>query len=565
MIKQISISNVRERLKRKTILFALWNCESDSGWTRYQFYEPLKNIFRQVIPFDPRKRRFMYGPEKMKVNFLNLIREKKPDYAFMQFGSDEINIDMIEEINKISPKTKTIGLFTDDDTDYILFTQYYALFLDYCMATQPEYLHLYKKDGLKNFFKMVGTNIELFNPSYVSKKYEVTFVGQYYPPRAEVINYLLKKGVNIKVWGNSKWADNLIYKRAFCGGPIGPKEYADVMNKSKIVLGLVKNQYGNVHISHRPFEASACKAFQILDYAPEYWNYLKKDKEIIMFKDKEDLLRKIEHYLKNEKKREEIAERAHKRVRHSYNINIELLRFFGNILKDEKNFSRRKIPTITKKLIELSDEDINMDKKHIINYVRNYDFVSFSKKEWNKHKYKDFIQMYCLEKTKKDICCCDYYLSNKNLGTIMVSKTSRYFKFQGEEKTKKILHPAQIFVTKKYFIKNLNNLKRFVAGKGNLQIKENNISFISIPLITISNIEDNYLNVLNNLSKSELEKAFQLNFFYILYSLFHRRRFFTDIYLYKLLLFSLRNGFISKYLLSSLKTREFINRIFNIN
>ena len=255
-------------LKNKTIVFSLWNCENKTGWTNYQFYEPLKKLFGEVISFDPRTRRFQYGPDLMKKRFLEIIRTKKPDYVFMQVGSDEFNLDIIEEINKSSPKTLTIGLFTDDDSDFDIFTRYYALFLDYCMASQPRYLSKYKKDGLKNAFPMMGTNLGLFNNIKIEKKYDVSFVGQYYPPRAEIIDFLAKNRIKVSVWGNSKWLDYLEHKEVYISGPINVNEYVKVMNQSKITLGLVKNQYGSIHVSHRPFEAAACKSFQILDYAP---------------------------------------------------------------------------------------------------------------------------------------------------------------------------------------------------------------------------------------------------------------------------------------------------------
>ena len=102
---------ITKLLKNKTILYSLWDCESKTGWTRYQFAGPLKEIFKEVITFDPRKKRFNYGPEEMKKRFLSIIKNKKPDYLLFMVGSDEMNISTIEEINKISPNTKTIALF----------------------------------------------------------------------------------------------------------------------------------------------------------------------------------------------------------------------------------------------------------------------------------------------------------------------------------------------------------------------------------------------------------------------------------------------------------------------
>ena len=71
-LKKLVPSKTERLLKEKTILYSLWDCESKTGWTRYQFSEPLKKIFGEVITFDPRKKRFDLGPELMRKTFLKI-------------------------------------------------------------------------------------------------------------------------------------------------------------------------------------------------------------------------------------------------------------------------------------------------------------------------------------------------------------------------------------------------------------------------------------------------------------------------------------------------------------
>lgn len=552
----------KTELKKRKILFALWNCENKTGWTNYQFSEPLKDIFKEVISFDPRKRRFQYGPERMRIELLRIIKENKPDYAFFQVGSDEINTETLEKINEISPDTKTIALFTDDDTDFPIFSRYYALFLDYCMAAQPKYVADYQKDGLENAFPMMGTNMNLFRPLKLDKKYDVSFVGQYYPPRAEIIKFLLNHGVDVKIFGNSKWLAYPEFRNAFLGGPIDVEKYIEVMNKSKITLALVQNQYGSIHISHRAFEASACKAFQIMDYAPEYFEHLKKD-EIVMFKDKEDLLRKIRYYLKHETESDKIAGRAYQRIIRKYDVRKQLIKFFARI-DEEKDFKRKPLPLIKKSIIELRKKDFDNGLEYVKEKISDYDYVSFSDGRCKKHKHKDYIQMYSLLKTDKDISCCDYSLYDRTIGTYMVSKPSRYFKFVKREKFERIISINQIAAKKDFLLGNFEKFREMInSGLINI-IDKDNTAFVDIPLVRIERLNKANYDFIRRLEREDIEKAFQLNFLYKLYSLIYRKKIFTDSYPYKLIVFGFfGNRFILRYLRQAVFSKDYIRKIRN--
>ena len=554
--KNQDLSKIDKLLKKKTILYSLWDCESKTSWTNYQFDSPLKEIFGRVITFDPRKRRFMYGSESMRATFLKIIKEKKPDYVFFMVGSDEMNIDTIEEINKISPKTKTIALLTDEDTEFEVFSRYYALFVDYCMVTQPKYLAFYRKDGLKNGIPMVGLNLKLFKPLNLKKRHDISFVGQQYPPRVELIRFLISNGIKISLWGPG-WFNYPEFKEIHKGGAIDVEKYVEVLNQSKITLGLVKNKYGNPHISHRPFEAGACKAFQILDYAPEYWPYLKKDKEVVMFKNKDDLIKKIRFYSKNDQEREKIVERSYKRIVNEYDIVSALKDFFKLIVNEEKYFVRK--PALKSgKTYKMSKEDTNLGYFSLKKELKGFDYVSFSAGKSKEHKYKNYLQVHSLEKTKKDISCCDYFISSKELGNYLLFKSFRYFKFANRKDFCKLVNINQLIVRKGFFLKNIEIFKDiFNGGEINI-ISEKNTAFVSIPLVSIEKLSKLNYNTISELDALAMNKAFQLNFVFKLYSLIYRKKLLYDFYPYKLLTKSIfqKNLFILKYLFNSLFSKE---------
>src|SRR3989344_2797509 len=153
-----------ELLKKRTILFSIWGCENEKSWS-YHWYPFLKKIFKEVILFDPRKKRLEYGSDKMKKKLLDIVKIKKPDYFLFLLESNNINIETIKNINKISPNTKTIVHFGDDDVHFGDRSRYYALFIDYCLIAQIDYVKKYKKEGLMNALPIYSlVDIEKFKP-----------------------------------------------------------------------------------------------------------------------------------------------------------------------------------------------------------------------------------------------------------------------------------------------------------------------------------------------------------------------------------------------------------------
>jgi len=561
--KKFSIKETGRILKTKTLMFSMWDCENDKSWPHQHVYLVIKKLFKETILFDPRKKRFEYGPEGMKERFISLIKKKKPDYLILMVGSNELNIDTIELINKVSPKTKVIADFGDDDIDFEIFSRYYALFLDYYLIGQPQYIPQYKKEGFKNAFSRLATNTVDHRPMKVKKEYDVSFVGTPLAPRVETLKLLIKNGIKVKLWGRG-WNNYPEFKSIY-GGTLTTEEVVEVVNKSKITLGLSKNRYGEPHFALRVFRVGACKAFQLVDYFPEYTKYLDKDKEIVMFKGDEDLLRKIEYYLKHVKEREKIAGRAYKKIISTLSMENVLKELFRKTLEDEKGFSRKRLPRLEKKIIQLSGEDLYLSLRDIKEKLKGFDYVCFSHGKCTINKHRNYLLSYALEKTKKEIGCCDYQIVYKELGDFMTFKTGRCLKNLEKDSFNRLLNINQIVLSKKYFLKNLGKIKGIFSGREIDFVEEKNTAFISIPLVEVNELNRNGRECINKLDNHSMEKAYQLGFMVRLYILLHRKKILFNSYPYKLIINSLLRGdmFVFRYLLGSTLNKENWFRIKN--
>jgi|19_taG_2_1085344.scaffolds.fasta_scaffold03801_4 hypothetical protein len=129
-----------------------------------------------------------------------------------------------------------------------------------------------------------------------------------------------------------------IHDIGFCGNYVNRKQWIDNINKKYnikrdiFVIGknMVKTINGyKIHfnkniggdINFRTFETLGCKTFLLTDKTPGLNDLFKIGEEIIIYNNMNDLLDKINYYLKNEKEREEVTTKGYNKVKqyHTYN------------------------------------------------------------------------------------------------------------------------------------------------------------------------------------------------------------------------------------------------------
>jgi spore maturation protein CgeB len=536
-----------DNFKVDKILFA---ANMSKYFFHYQaWYSPLKRSCRRIIGFDSRKLYYQCGKEKMNEKFLEVVKKEKPDYIFFLLFSDEFSLETLMKIRELSPDTKTINFFGDDDIQFDNFSRYYALFFDYSLIVQKKYIDYYKKDGINNIFLTTGVNLDNFKPLSLEKKYDVTFIGAPKQDRYDFICYLRKNGINVNVfgWGWEKYND----LKDICGGVLSSEELVKTVNQSRINLSFSKNARGESHIKGRIFEMSACKSFLLIESFMGYYDFFKKEKEIVMFKDKEELLEKIKYYLKHEEEREKIAENAYKRILREYNLDTELSNFFS---MTEKRKNRRKLPEIKGKTMLLTKKDFELSEEELKKKIKDYDYIHFNDGNTIFSPYKEYLQAYSLEKTGNQISCCDFYVNSVFLGDYLLFYSLASFNDTPRQKFLSLITINQVMVTKDFFIKNLKLLKDFFMGKKKDFINKNTISFVSIPLLRIRAFRPvDYIN---------MEKSFQMKFLHKIYSLKFQKNPFTLFYIFALSLNSaIYHPFILKNIIYNIFNKSNWNKL----
>ena len=155
---------------------------------------------------------------------------------------------------------------------------------------------------------------------------DIATAGNMYPYRAEFFRNLI--GYDVKIWGNPApaWLDVSAIKGMIQNRFVANEEKSKAFLCAKIVLNnLNPAEIWGVNV--RTFEIAAAGGFQCVDWRPGLSQLFVEGKEIVAFRDIDDLKRKLDLFLRNDDQRREIAhssqQRAHKD--HTYERRLALL------------------------------------------------------------------------------------------------------------------------------------------------------------------------------------------------------------------------------------------------
>jgi hypothetical protein len=539
---KLPLNKIKEEkfLKDKKLLLATWACGDKDIYQCRDWIPLFKKMFGKLIIFPIRNHYYFYGKNSLNSKLLDLIEKEKPDYLLFGHRYNEIEIETIRKIKKISPNIKTIIVHGDDDFRFDDWGRYYALFFDYVITLKKE-TEIYANDNLYNFVSIQGVSPDFFKPMNLEKKYDVTFIGTPIVDRPEYIRFLKENGIKVKLFG-VEWQNYPDLKEIY-EGILYDENYPKVINESKINLNFSKTLYKkgkSGQLKARVLEVPACGAFLLNEYTKMNLEFINKKKEI-NFKNKEELLEKVKYYLKHEKEREKIAKEVYDYIVKYHSWDILFSDFFKRIDKDKPKSLI--LPEIDKKIAKISLTELNKTPLELKKILSGIDYVLFNDSNSLSLEDRDYLQAYSLFISKKQISCCDYYVNSELLGDYLLFKSKDIFNTLNNE-FYNFLNVNQLMITKKYFLNNLNSFKRLSSGIIDSEIKkkmsDENIVFVSIPLIRVKNIP--------KFKYSQLKEVFYLSFFDDFFPLIYQKKFLNS-YMLKLILFSLKgNYFIIKSL-----------------
>ncbi|MDP2362473.1 MAG: glycosyltransferase [Ignavibacteria bacterium] len=204
---------------------------------------------------------------------------------------------------------------------------------DFLFFKDPYVVNSLKKDLTLNIYYMPECcNPKKHNKVTINKSDEqkfacdITTAGNLYPNREAFFRNLTK--YNTKIWGSPPpiWLNVNNIKQMITGESVVNENKSKAFQMAKIVLN-------NLHpaeiwgVNARAFEIPACGGFQMINWRPGLNQLLKDGEEVVSFCNKEELIEKIDYYLKNDDERNRIIEKGFNKVlaEHTYKIRLELL------------------------------------------------------------------------------------------------------------------------------------------------------------------------------------------------------------------------------------------------
>lgn len=282
-------------------------------------------------------------------SLMELIKDFTPDLILILkgIGIQEEWIDAIKRENII-----TILWYPDVDYKIPEWIIPVARKVDFFFTMAEGWIEDWKKAGVKHIAWLSQGFEPLFyfhngiTPSernlYQS---DISFIGnidstKLYLPRRDRILRIIKEGYQVKWWGPrlGKKPINIpvIFSklgRSYGGRSVYFQDFAKVVQCSKIFIAFDAVPQLRKSMSERTYTAIGCGAFYLCQYVEGIEEVFMPDKEIVIFKDDEEMIEKIKYYLPLEDKRREIAENGQKRVLTEYTYQHRL-REMVNILKE---------------------------------------------------------------------------------------------------------------------------------------------------------------------------------------------------------------------------------------
>ena len=262
-----------------------------------------KSLGHDVVGYNYKEKAIKVGEKERDRHLCETAKEYKFDLVIFS-KCNFLSEDVFNTINKM---TKTCLWFMDPLVSYDQIMRKRTGLVDYVCCDKENVLEEALKINKNSFHVCEGFDQEVDKPHNTKKEYDVSFIGNIYGTRADIVNNI---DFDIKIINNAYGST-----------------HAKEVSKSRININLCTNEGA----SDRVYKVMAAGGFLLSNDWKNREKYFTDGKECVIFSDIGDLNKKIEYYLKNPELRKEIASNGFNKVQR-FNRN----NWAENILKFQK-------------------------------------------------------------------------------------------------------------------------------------------------------------------------------------------------------------------------------------
>lgn len=263
--------------------------------------------------------------EMWKQHLHGLLDEFHPDVVlFINFPEYIFDIRDLQDIKK---QSKIICWFVDGVSEKKELIKYYPYFDRICVFEERDVMFLHDVCNISSLYVPVGYNAAYENCKPEKKEFDIIFIGSPLINRLKILESVAKKAEEEKwkltIYGPF-YDERYPWKKYFFrvkyphivkylkNTRVMASQVAKLYSKTKICLNIHTPEHKSPN--PRTFDILATGSFELIDERKSYGGFLEEDRDLVQFKDIDDLLDKIDYYLRYEAEREKIAENGHRAV-----------------------------------------------------------------------------------------------------------------------------------------------------------------------------------------------------------------------------------------------------------
>jgi len=201
-------------------------------------------------------------------------------------------------------------------------------YFDLAWTSTADALKKYCVEGAIPIYLPEGANPEIHRPLGIEKTIDVSFVGQNYGNRPQIIRRLGEAGINVETFGQG-WQ----------GGSLSTEEMVRVYSRSRINLGFggVDGCQETYCLKGRDFEIPMSGGLYLTERHPELETVYDLGREIVVYQDFDDLVGKIRHLLDHTEEAESIRQAGFSRARrdHTWEMRFDKILTLMNLVQPQ--------------------------------------------------------------------------------------------------------------------------------------------------------------------------------------------------------------------------------------
>ena len=304
----------------------------DFKWFRY--FKPRSGWHGQLLHYAQRiQDKYVTGPALHSINqaFVARVDQVKPQMIFIYRGTHITSASLLA-IKKLLPNVAIIGYNNDDPfapsqprylwRHFIAAIPHYDLMLAYRHANVAEYLQAGAKkvEMLRSWYvPWRNRPVQLTETERHTFECDVVFVGHFEPDqRLDHLEEIVRQGYRLRLFGPTKyWASPLAsskwLKYLIPVNPLSGDDYNRALCGAKVVLCFFSKLNRDTY-TRRCFEIPATGSLMLSEYSEDLSLLYREGVEADYFRNRDEMMCKIKEYVKNDSRRQAVAQAGWARV-----------------------------------------------------------------------------------------------------------------------------------------------------------------------------------------------------------------------------------------------------------